>query len=77
MDRELYNSLLENPSRTVVTRDTRYDKDLGRRLDDPATAFIAKDGSYVVKSDTTEKSSKSPTKTIQIGNPMVTRRTHE
>ncbi|MDF2077301.1 colicin E5-related ribonuclease [Pseudomonas mendocina] len=42
-----------NPSKTVVTKDTRFDPVSGTRLNDPATGYIASDGSYVVRNDRT------------------------
>lgn len=44
--------LIENPGRTVPTRDTRYLPD-GTRANAPATAYIDKDGNYVVQNDET------------------------
>ncbi len=41
-----------NPHRTVQTRDTRHLPGSGR-MDDTATAYINKDGSYVVRNDRT------------------------
>jgi RHS repeat-associated protein len=50
----LVDDTLTNPSRTVPTRDTRYKPDgSGLKNDDPATAFIRDDGSYVVRNDKT------------------------
>ena len=46
-------SVIANPSKTVVTRDTRFDPVSGTRLNDPATGYVAKDGSYVVRNDRT------------------------
>jgi len=44
-------NLLENPAATKKVRDTRYlDNGRGRR-DDPATAYLNKDGSYVIMND--------------------------
>ena len=37
----------------VVTKDPRFDPISGTRLNDPATGYVAKDGSYVVRSDRT------------------------
>ncbi len=50
--KESVEELMENPSRIVPTRDTRHLPG-GGRMDDPATAFIGKDGHYVVKNDLT------------------------
>jgi hypothetical protein len=46
---------IANPSRKVATRDNRFDPSTGKRLDEPATGYIAKDGSYIVKNDRTGK----------------------
>ncbi|MGY3323669.1 hypothetical protein ACVWXD_002525 [Pseudomonas sp. TE3911] len=46
-------SVIANPSKTVVTKDTRFDPVSGTRLNDPATGYVAKDGSYVVRNDRT------------------------
>ncbi|MDR9754694.1 colicin E5-related ribonuclease [Pseudomonas sp. SZMC_28357] len=46
-------SVIANPSETVVTKDTRFDPVSGTRLNDPATGYVAKDGSYVVRNDRT------------------------
>ncbi len=46
-------SVIANPSKTVVTKDTRFDPVSGTRLNDPATGYVAKDGSYVVRNDQT------------------------
>ncbi len=43
---------IEEPFRTVKTRDTRYVPE-GRRLDNPATGYINEDGSYVIRNDET------------------------
>ncbi|WP_246118837.1 colicin E5-related ribonuclease, partial [Alkalibacillus haloalkaliphilus] len=48
----LIQNTLQNPHRTQVTRDTRYRPD-GTRNNDPATAYIRDDGSYVVRNDRT------------------------
>ncbi|MDR6689047.1 hypothetical protein J2Y41_004651 [Arthrobacter sp. 1088] len=42
---------INGPTRTVATRDTRFDPTQGGRRDDPATAYYAADGSYVVRND--------------------------
>ena len=47
------DSVIASPSKTVVTKDTRFDPVSGTRLNDPATAYIANDGSYVVRNDRT------------------------
>lgn len=46
-------SVIDKPVKTVVTKDTRFDTVSGSRLNDPATGYIAKDGSYVVRNDRT------------------------
>jgi len=43
---------LNNPYKTVETTDYRYNND-GTRMDNPATAYINEDGSYVVRNDNT------------------------
>jgi hypothetical protein len=48
----LIDDALARPSSTVITRDTRW-MSAGTRLNDPATAFIRADGSYVVRNDLT------------------------
>ena len=45
------NQTISNPARMMPSRDTRFDEVSGRRLDEPATAYIARDGSYVIKND--------------------------
>ena len=42
---------VENPDRTVETKDTRHNPDTGSRNNDPATAYIDSDGNYVVVND--------------------------
>jgi RHS repeat-associated protein len=44
------NGTIANPDRTVATTDSRYQPD-GTRLNDPATAYVNKDGSYVVRNN--------------------------
>jgi hypothetical protein len=51
--KELVDSVIKNPQKTVITKDTRFDPITGRRLNDSATAYIATDGSYVVKNNRT------------------------
>ena len=46
-------AVIDKPIKTVVTKDTRFDTVSGSRLNDPATGYIAKDGSYVVRNDRT------------------------
>lgn len=50
---ESLESVISNPSKTIVTKDTRFDPSSGTRLNDPATGYVAKDGSYVVRNDRT------------------------
>lgn len=42
---------IENPSRTTKTRDMRNLEDGSGRRDEPATAYVRDDGSYVVRND--------------------------
>ena len=49
-DKDSVNSTIDNPNRTVSTRDTRWNSD-GTRRDDPATAYIREDGHYVVRNN--------------------------
>ncbi len=44
--------LIENSEETRSVRDTRWTGD-GTKLDDPATAYIDKDGNYVIRNDKT------------------------
>lgn len=44
---------LNNPVRTVATRDTRWLPKATEALDDPATAYYYKNGGYVVRNDRT------------------------
>ncbi|WP_434597420.1 hypothetical protein M1D58_16035 [Pseudomonas sp. R4-76] len=48
---ESLESVIKNPSKTVVTKDTRFDPVSGTKLNDPATGYVTKDGSYVVRND--------------------------
>ena len=48
----LVESSIDDPVRTVATRDTRYLPG-GGRLDDPATAYYNRRGGYVVRNDRT------------------------
>ncbi len=50
--RESVQDLINNPSRTVATRDTRYLPGGGRN-DAPATGYISRTGGYVVRNDET------------------------
>jgi filamentous hemagglutinin len=43
---------LNHPVRVVLVRDTRYEHG-GKQVDDPATAYIRSDGTYVVRNDQT------------------------
>jgi hypothetical protein len=49
---EQVEQTIENPDRTVETTDTRWNPD-GTRNNDPATAYINEDGSYVVRNNET------------------------
>jgi Colicin E5 ribonuclease domain len=49
----MIQEVLENPVRTVESRDTRFDPKIGACHTDPATAFYHKDGGYVVRNDQT------------------------
>lgn len=44
---------ISNPSRTAKAKDTRNNPETGAKNNDPATAYINDDGSYVVRNDTT------------------------
>jgi len=44
------NGTIASPDRTAATTDSRYLSD-GSRMSDPATAYINKDGSYVVRNN--------------------------
>ncbi len=50
--RDMIDDTMAKPARTEVTRDTRWTA-AGTKLDDPATAFVRGDGSYVVRNDVT------------------------
>ncbi|MDO5658168.1 MAG: polymorphic toxin-type HINT domain-containing protein [Paracoccus sp. (in: a-proteobacteria)] len=50
-DRTSIDETIAQPHRTVTTRDIRHNPQTGARNDDPATAYINVDGSYVVRSD--------------------------
>lgn len=53
-DDKTVDDTINNPHRTAPTRDTRYKPDgSGQRNNDPATAYVRKDGSYVVRNDKT------------------------
>ena len=54
-DVDSIDNTISKPHNTVVTTDTRYDKISGARLNEPATAYINKDGSYVVRNDISGK----------------------
>lgn len=52
---DLIAETIRSPYRRAVTRDTRYKMDTpGQKRNDPATAYIRTDGSYVVRNDITE-----------------------
>jgi hypothetical protein len=48
--RESIDETVRNPAKTVATRDTRWKPD-GTRMNAPATAYMNKDGSYIVVND--------------------------
>ncbi len=50
--KRLVQSAIDDPVRTVATRNTRYLPG-GRRLDDPATAYYSRRGGYFVRDDRT------------------------
>ena len=50
--REEVERTVSQPHRTVQTRDTRHLPG-GTRMNDPATAYVNKDGSYVIRNDRT------------------------
>ncbi|MQX14637.1 hypothetical protein GHK62_07630 [Sinorhizobium terangae] len=52
-DRAAIDDTIAHPERTVITRDTRHNPQTGNRNDDPATAYVNADGSYVVRNDRT------------------------
>ena len=45
--------LIARPDRTVPTRHSRFDEVQGKRLDDPAMGYAARDGAYVVRNERT------------------------
>lgn len=49
--KESVEGTIENPSRTAKTRDTRNLEDGSGSRDDPATAYVNSDGSYVIRND--------------------------
>ncbi|UOE45625.1 colicin E5-related ribonuclease [Agromyces larvae] len=51
--RDMVEDLIENPSRTVATRDTRWLSNGVERNDAPATAYLNSRGGYVVRNDET------------------------
>jgi filamentous hemagglutinin len=51
--KDLIKKTIQKPARKVVTRDTRYKSDGSGRLNEPATAYLREDGSYVVRNDKT------------------------
>ncbi|MBY5927494.1 hypothetical protein KUV86_00015 [Halomonas sp. DP8Y7-3] len=48
-DRSSISETILEPRRKVSTCDVRHNPEIGRRNDDPATAYINSDGSYVVR----------------------------
>ncbi|MFA5502708.1 MAG: colicin E5-related ribonuclease, partial [Sulfurovaceae bacterium] len=50
---ESIKAVVSNPAKKVITQDIRFNPATGTRLNDPATGYIAKDGSYVVRNDRT------------------------
>ena len=50
---ESIEATIANPFKKVTTQDTRFDPISGTRLNDPATGYVAKDGSYIVRNDNT------------------------
>ena len=48
---KLIQDTLDNPRRVVKTRDTRWLPGTDGPLNEPATAYFASDGSYVVRND--------------------------
>lgn len=50
--RRLVQSTIDDPARTVATRDTRFLRG-GGRMDDPATGYISRRGGYVIRNDRT------------------------
>lgn len=51
--RQAIEDLIAHPDRTVPTRHSRFDETQGKRLDDPAMGYAARDGSYVVRNERT------------------------
>ncbi|MBU3978754.1 hypothetical protein KJ980_07190 [Patescibacteria group bacterium] len=49
---EAIETLIKNPAKTIDVTDTRH-LPSGTQLNDPATAFINKDGSYVIRNNKT------------------------
>lgn len=50
--KRLVQSTIDDPARTVATRDTRFLPG-GGRMDDPATGYISRRGGYVIRNDQT------------------------
>jgi hypothetical protein len=50
--KESVEETINNPAKKAITRDTRHLPE-GGQMDDPATAFINSDGTYVVRNDVT------------------------
>ncbi|MGL4288675.1 MAG: colicin E5-related ribonuclease, partial [Phreatobacter sp.] len=51
--RQAIEDLIARPDRTVPTRHSRFDEVQGKRLDDPAMGYAARDGAYVVRNERT------------------------
>jgi filamentous hemagglutinin len=49
---DLIDETIQNPARKVSTTDTRWKPD-GTKMNDPATAYIDKNGNYVVRNNET------------------------
>jgi len=47
------NGVIAYPTKTVVTRDARWDPVSGTHINDPATGYIARDSAYVIRNDRT------------------------
>lgn len=60
------NETIHHPYQTIEVRDTRYATGSKSRLNEPATAYLNKDGSYVVRNDRTGD-------IVQISNKMDSR----
>lgn len=51
--KDLIKKTIQKPARKVATKDIRNKPDGSGRVNDPATAYIREDGSYVVRNDKT------------------------